>query len=264
MNVKGGAFFALFLFLIGVSTAFSAGVEALIIVPFERDITRLKRHWRFIGQPLDMGERTYQKVILDGHTFLLTVTKAGLSETTLTCDIGLLRMKAKRIISIGVAGALDDKYQPGDVVVVERVTCHERGSYGADGQFVATRSKSESVTTDAFLDAIQAALLRGAETTGKQVHTDHLVSGNSFIAGSSKRESLRSAFGAGLVDMNSSGISASCAALKRPYYILRVVSDYANESAQQDFNTFCNEPAYMDEFWALFQDAFGSAIGKIK
>ena len=90
-----------------------------------------------------------------------------------------------------------------------------------------------------------------------------LVSGNSFIAGDGKRAALNTGFGAGLVDMNSSGISESCSALKRPYYLLRIVSDHANESAQADFNSFCSNSAHMQEFWSLFLEAFDAAFQEV-
>ena len=64
------------------------------------------------------------------------------------------------------------------------------------------------------------------------------MSGNSFIADYTKRRELAEQFQADLVDMNSAAMVECASAMKRPVYILRVVSDYANESATEDFRSF--------------------------
>jgi adenosylhomocysteine/aminodeoxyfutalosine nucleosidase len=67
-----------------------------------------------------------------------------------------------------------------------------------------------------------------------------LVSGDSFIASTAKRNWLRETYQADAVDMVSAGIAHVCEANGVPYIILRVLSDNADESASADFAAFVN------------------------
>ena len=65
-----------------------------------------------------------------------------------------------------------------------------------------------------------------------------LVSGEAFVASSEKREELARQFKAQIVEMNAFGLLSSVQGTGAKVLILRVISDFANERAGEDFAAF--------------------------
>ena len=211
--------------------------EFVLLVAFEEDIEYLKSKVSFSGVPIHVGDRKYYRFNIKGKSAVVAVSKAGLQRTALTTDIALLKMKAKRVISFGVAGAVSDKCQQGDIVKVVKVVCHDRGSYLENDNFEPTKRWLEH-SEDDFLRNCQRGFEEKQLARNRTIKQGALAAGNSFIANSVRRNWLSETFNVDLVDMNSAAIAESCTSLNIPFIIIRLVSDEADGNARGRFTGF--------------------------
>ena len=212
--------------------------EFLLLVAFEKDVQFMKTKTSFLGAPIKIGDRSYHRVNFEDKFGLVAVSKAGLQQTALTVDIALLKMKAKRLISFGVAGAISDEFSQGDVVIVNKVACHDRGSFSGSSAFKPAPLEWHTPLLDPFLREIHSLLSNKCARLERNLKQGEILAGNTFIASTQKREWLHETFHGGLVDMNSAAITESCGVLNVPHTIIRVVSDSADENARDDFSKF--------------------------
>lgn len=224
---------------------------AAVMVPSEDHLDPLAQELPSFGAPIRTADRRFTKSMLAGGAIIASGSRAGIAETVITCDVLMLKFRAPRLISLGVAGGLSEDYKVGDVVIVHQVGCYDRGTYGEDGAFIPKETALDNVHSDEKLEKFLAEFIDGARAAGLRVHENgRLVSGDGFIASETKRRELVKRHGANLVDMNSEGIRETCRAFGTPYCIIRVVSDYANASANSDFMAFVEDDEY---FLSLFQ-----------
>ncbi len=217
--------------------------DAALLVAFEEDIKDLSGTLNEVGSPIEYARRSFHRLMAFPHKFIAVVARAGLQESCLTANAALMKFKADRIISIGVAGSLSEKYKQGDIVVIRSVGQHDRGTYSGLCNFAVKNDQLTPLLWDPWLETFNGRLKTLAEEQGMTIHEDVLISGNSFISSEEKRQQLAARFKADLVDMNSAGIEESAQSMCVPCYIIRVVSDYANEKAGDDFKKFVENRA---------------------
>ncbi|MGD9873837.1 MAG: hypothetical protein AB7T27_06160 [Kiritimatiellia bacterium] len=235
--------------------------DAALLVAFDEDVKELSGLLNEVGTPMVFSQRTFHRLMAYPQKFLAVVSRAGLQESCSTADAALMKFKADRIISIGVAGSLSEKYKQGDIIVVRRVGRHDRGTYSGLCNFTAKDDQLTPLQWDSWLDNFHKRLKILAEERGITIHEDVLISGNSFISSEEKRQQLATRFKADLVDMNSAGILESTQSMGAPCYIIRVVSDYANETAGDDFKKFIeNRVNNLTPLIALVADALKNPL----
>ena len=236
--------------------------EFVILVPFQEDIQRFEKHFPFVGKPHKVGDRAFYRMAVNGQSGYLAVSKAGLAETAFTCDVALLKLRAKRIISVGVAGSLTDSIQPGAVGMVSRVSTYEKGTYTSLHHLEPAAETPYVVKRDTWLEQFDRVVVQTSEQQSLDVQTDTtLTAGSAFIAHTARRAFLHQQFKADLVDMNAYSIAVSCTRLGIPYTIIRMVSDRADEGAKDAFRAFMDQGDQYDAFIACIAQSLSKANG---
>lgn len=251
-----------FLFL--CSAAFA---DTAILVALPSELNGVRKEVRIVGQSVELAGHKVSIGYHKGEKIYIVATGAGNLNSAMVTQAVLDRKKVARVISIGVAGNLNEKWAVGDVLCVTNVVSHQAGKETPSGfetggpsavsrQLSAEYSKKceelRQAVTDVTTEILHFAQYdnnRG-DDTGKpkaesrkpttSLRSGKLVSGDSFIASTAKRKWLHDTFNADAVDMVSAGIARVCEANGIPYVIIRVLSDNADETASQDFATFVN------------------------
>jgi nucleoside phosphorylase len=244
------AFRVLFLASLPCSSLF-ADTAVFVALPSELDAVR--QEVRLVGQPVELAGRRVSIGYRKGEKLYLVRTGAGNLNSAMVTEGLIAKHRVDRVISIGVAGNLNDEWKIGDVLIASDVMNHQQGKEtptGFETKESADRSQNSEEYQNKCDELRQAAkeiaagmpLPQPAGQTNHQaqvtVRTGCLVSGDSFIASSAKRKWLRETFNADAVDMVSAGIARVCEANGVPYVILRVLSDNADEDASADFAAF--------------------------
>ena len=188
---------------------------------------------------------------LHGLPVVLTVSRIGKVSAAMTAATLIERFDAGAIVFTGVAGALADQVQVGDVVVAQDFLQHdldvsplfpryEVPAYGR-ARFVCHEDLSA-----ALRQAAQQAL--AGEFAQASVHQGLIVSGDRFVSGACEvgalRQRLQLAGHAALaVEMEGAAVAQVCADHGLPYAAMRTVSDRADDSAHRDFAEFVTQVA---------------------
>jgi len=183
------------------------------------------------SSPPPVGSRPISRLRINQHEVIAVLMGSGAVESALSAQAVLTKYSCDLAISVGPAGSIDGLASTGEWYRVDRVIAWHKGSETTTG-FQLHQNSAYELTRD-----VQPTPDPGSGV-GKTWRWATLASGESFIASAAKRERLRTATGAHLVDMNSHGLAAACTDHGVPLVILRVVSDRADEQAGETFRAF--------------------------
>lgn len=150
---------------------------------------------------------------------------AGSTLTAVNTTAALVTLKPRIAFSIGPAGSLTEKTSPGIIYRINESVAWQRGSFNDSGFALASTARAALPVpfSHPWLDSLPATILAGGEV---------------FVASESGRDQVQAVSRSELVDMNTAGLVAACAARKTPLVVVRIVSDRANPSASEDFSAF--------------------------
>jgi adenosylhomocysteine nucleosidase len=157
------------------------------------------------------------------------------------------------VLFTGTAGAIDNKLNPGDVVIGTGVGYHDFGSVTERG--FARGTTRDPVTgqpdpaffpadpkllTAARSAAKTTALSRGPRTGGDapKFQEGLIVTGDTFVAEDRRRKDLRDDLKAAAVEMEGAAVAQVCARYKVPVLVLRGITDRADTNAQISYRAF--------------------------
>jgi adenosylhomocysteine nucleosidase len=158
------------------------------------------------------------------------------------------------VIFSGTAGAVDPDLNPGDVVLGTAVGHHDFGTVTASA-FVRgpTRDPASGQLDPVFFPAapeLLAAARRAAVTVRlsrlpdaepgpvARIREGVIVTGDSFISSSVRRDELRSELKASVVEMEGAAVAQVCARFGVPLIVIRSVTDRAEAQAMPSYQRF--------------------------
>ena len=142
------------------------------------------------------------------------------------------------IINTGVAGALSDELEIGDVVISSDTVQHDMDAT-AFGYPIGQIPRLEvfSFKADEHLIHIaEKATDILPQTTG--VYVKRIVSGDTFVADAAKKRWLMDKFDGFCTEMEGAAIAQTAYINKIPFVIIRSISDKADDSAEMNFDEF--------------------------
>jgi adenosylhomocysteine nucleosidase len=173
----------------------SAGPPVLVVAALKRELAAIARDANPALALLDTGE--------------------GPSNAARALLAWLDAQRVRAVINVGLAGALADSLQAGDMVIAREIR-------GADGLFDAAASP-----------LFQAATRLGNVRVGTAVTVDQIVCKATDKRRLAESLSVREI---AWVDMESAAIAAVCDKLQIPYLVVRAISDRLDEDLPVDFN----------------------------
>ena len=188
---------------------------------------------RPLGDPIKTGSRSIQHLKLGQEDVYAVKMGSGAVETAVSASTLLTKFPCDLAFSVGPVGTLDDALAIGSWHRVGPVIPHQKGSWGKEG-FQGELSVGAAKPVQATPARLPGKFLALSESeAGISV-----ASGELFVASSTYRQQLRAATGAQAVDMNLFGLEAVCRDRGLPLYSWRIVSDYADDTANESFKTF--------------------------
>lgn len=163
------------------------------------------------GTALSVGD------IVDHGNYVFAVSSIGKVASAMTLTKVLERYTIDCVINIGLAGSLSENLAFGDVVIVEHTVEHDGLIEGDD------EAQKRLYPLFEVLAIEHPELKRGV-----------LVTGDQFVASGATREFLQ-AKGGQLVDMEWAALAKVAHHYEKPIVMLKVISDNADDSAQEDF-----------------------------
>ena len=137
------------------------------------------------------------------------------------------------ILNFGFVGTLSPSLSVGDLVIVEKAVHSAFDLRYIDGTTLGQYDRREGLYF--YFDQNLLNYVRNVLPINTKIVT--ISSEDAFIASKEKKNLLRKTFGADICDMESIGIALVCERNEIPAFCMKIVSDSADDSAEQDFRT---------------------------
>lgn len=201
----------------------------------------------------DIAGRTFRIGRLNGID--VVVVRAGIGKVNAALAATLLcqSFDCRALALSGVAGGLAPGLQLGDVVLADRLICHDYGAQ-VDGEFVTYQPgtppmpgfrKAPGYVVDAtLLDRLQSTLAdlilpplpaRAESVVAPRLMVGTILTGDTLVNCATLRASLHARFGGLVVEMEGAAVSQVARRFGVPAIVVRSVSDLAGHCSKEDF-----------------------------
>ncbi len=205
--------------------------------------------------------RRYVSGLLGGSPIVTAVSGFGKAAAAATVAAVLERYAPSQVVFAGVAGAIGDGIEIGDIVIADGLVQHDFDASPIFERFVIPSLGVAEIRADEHLTAALAAAadryLRGRylsdmegvepavlDPARTQIHTGTVASGDRFVSHAAEARSIVSELPSVLaVEMEGAAVAQVCAEAAVPFAVFRSISDRADESADMDFFAFIAEVA---------------------
>jgi adenosylhomocysteine nucleosidase len=101
--------------------------DTVILVALPSELNAVRKEVRVVGQPAQLAGHKVSVGYHKGEKICIAITGAGNLNSAMITQTLLTRYKVDRVISIGVAGNLNDGWKVGDVLIATDVINHQQG-----------------------------------------------------------------------------------------------------------------------------------------
>lgn len=203
-----------------------------------------------------IGQRDYHVGVLHGRPCVVVLARIGKVAAAATTVTLIREFDVKQIVFTGLAGAVADHVQVGDVVVANSLLQHDlsamplfpryevpllgRSRFDAHAQFSAflQQSATDFLAND-FIRQVSVVTREQFGIQQPQVHHGLIVSGDQFVSESAAVQALRTQIPDALcVEMEGAAVAQICYEYDVPCAVIRTISDRADDEASRDFSAF--------------------------
>lgn len=184
------------------------------------------------------GVSFYEGTISDQDVVLVR-SGIGKVQAGLTTALLITQFHVDVVINSGSAGGIGKGLHVGDVVLSTQTAYHDVDARAFD--YVYGQLPQQPARFDADKTWV-ARLEKAAESTGLNVKTGLIVSGDQFIASHQAVENILSHFPDALSsEMEGAAVGQVAHQFKTPYVVVRAMSDVGDENAGVSFDDFIIE-----------------------
>ena len=142
------------------------------------------------------------------------------------------------ILCCGVAGALDDRLQVGDVVISTSVIQYDVNvsAFGYEPGYIPRMNRREFLADKDLID-VAYNCSRSCLRYNK-IYLGKVLTGDRFVSDPDEKERLRKTFNGSCVEMEGGAIGHVCFLNNIPFVIIRSISDTADGRAAEDYRRF--------------------------
>ncbi len=180
---------------------------------------------------------------LEGQKAVVVISGIGKVNAAICAQVLISVFGCTHIVNTGVAGAVHDDLNVGDLVISTDVLEHDFDATGFGYQLGQIPRMEE------WIFKADPTLIRLAKTAAEQEKIAHqvlegrIVTGDVFVSSSEVKNKLRDVFGAYATEMEGAAVGHTCWINEVPFLILRAMSDKADGSAHQTYEEFSQEAA---------------------
>ena len=203
-----------------------------------------------------IGQREYHKGVLWGKEVILVFSRWGKVAASSTTTTLITEFKVDEIIFTGVAGAIDDNINIGDVIVADNLFQHDFDASPFLLKHVLplilkkeietnpiVRGKLFDATSEFFNNQINSIIspeyFEEYNIKSPKAVIGNVASGDQFIKDDHKRDEIKSSLdGVLAVEMEGAAVAQVCYEFNIPLGVIRTISDDANDNAIKDFPKF--------------------------
>jgi adenosylhomocysteine/aminodeoxyfutalosine nucleosidase len=184
---------------------------------------------------VEYANNFYYEATYKGKELVIAYSKIGKVFSSLTASTLLEKFSCDKLLFSGVAGAINPSLKIGDLIIADKLCQHDLdiSIFGHDFGFVPEGAKF--VKTDKALRDIAKAVAKENELS---LIEGTIATGDQFVASNERKEFISKNFQSDAIEMEGASVAVVCDALNVPFFVLRAISDTANDDAGMDFDEF--------------------------
>ena len=186
------------------------------------------------------GANKYYEGSYNGQDVVVAYSKIGKVFATLTATILIEKFGCDTLLFSGVAGAINDELQIGDLIIAQSLCQHDLDITAFGHPFGYVPEGKVCITTDVTLRNIAKDV---AKQKGLTLKEGVIATGDQFVANEERKKWIGSTFEADALEMEGASVAVVCNALNVPFFILRAISDSADMDASFNFDEFLESSA---------------------
>jgi len=186
------------------------------------------------------ANNTYYETIYNGKKLVIAYSKIGKVFSALTATILIEKFGCQMVLFSGVAGAISSELKIGDLIIADGLCQHDLDITAFGHPYGYVPEGEVCIPTDAKLREIAKKVAANKSIALKE---GIIATGDQFVACSEKKSWVAETFKASALEMEGASVAVVCNALGIPFFILRAISDTANDEAGVDFDTFLESSA---------------------
>ncbi|MCK5853597.1 MAG: 5'-methylthioadenosine/adenosylhomocysteine nucleosidase [Sulfurovaceae bacterium] len=184
---------------------------------------------------VEYANNSYYEATYKGKELVIAYSKIGKVFSSLTASTLIEKFGCTKLLFSGVAGAINPELKIGDLIIADKLCQHDLDItiFGHDHGYVP--EGAVFVETDAKLREVAKVV---ASKSNLSLIEGTIATGDQFVASSERKEFISSTFKADALEMEGASVAVVCNALNVPFFVLRAISDTANDDAGMDFDEF--------------------------
>jgi adenosylhomocysteine/aminodeoxyfutalosine nucleosidase len=186
------------------------------------------------------GKNSYYEATYRDKEVVIAYSKIGKVFASLTATILIEKFGCNTLLFSGVAGAINPDLKIGDLIIADALCQHDLDitAFGHPHGFVP--EGEVCIATDKSLRDIAKDV---ATKNGLKLQEGIIATGDQFVASTDRKDFISTTFQADALEMEGASVAVVCDALDIPFFVLRAISDSANDDAGIDFDTFLESSA---------------------
>ncbi|MDY0195282.1 MAG: 5'-methylthioadenosine/adenosylhomocysteine nucleosidase [Sulfurovaceae bacterium] len=182
----------------------------------------------------------YYEATYKGKEIVVAYSKIGKVFSALTATILIEKFGCEMVLFSGVAGAISSDLKIGDLIIADGLCQHDLDITAFGHPYGFVPEGEVCIPTDTRLREIAKQV---AADKGIDLKEGIIATGDQFVACSQKKSWVAETFKASALEMEGASVAVVCNSLNIPFFILRAISDSANDEAGIDFDTFLESSA---------------------
>ena len=191
-----------------------------------------------IKKEVEYARNKFYLATFNNLDLVLAYSKIGKVNAATTAGVLIEKFGAKKILFSGVAGAVDKDLKIGDLIIATKTCQHDVDLtvFGYEPGFIPE--------SKVFFDCDESLNEIAKKVAGKldiKLKTGIIATGDQFIHSKEKKEWIAKTFKASAIEMEGGAVGCVAWSLEVPFFMLRSISDTAQEGAGVDFDEFLEE-----------------------
>jgi adenosylhomocysteine/aminodeoxyfutalosine nucleosidase len=206
-------------------------------------------------QKIEIGKNNYYLAKYNNIELVIAYSKIGKVFASLTATIMIEHFGVEKILFSGVAGAINSKFKIGDLIFATKLAQHDLDITAFGHPFGFVPEGAVFIETSSELNKLAQKV---ASKMNIKLESGVIATGDQFISDPERKNWIGKTFNADALEMEGGAVAVVCDSLNIPFFILRAISDSADNKADIDFDTFLEKSAKISaEFILKMVDALG-------
>lgn len=192
------------------------------------------------ARAVSYANNVYYECIYKGKEIVIAYSKIGKVFSALTATLLIEKFGCEMLLFSGVAGAIHEDLKVGDLIIADGLCQHDLDITAFGHPYGFVPEGDVCIVSDVKLRDIAKEV---AKEKGIVLKEGVIATGDQFVACSDRKNWVKDTFNAHALEMEGASVAVVCNALNVPFFILRAISDSADDDAGFDFDTFLESSA---------------------